>query len=235
MFISCIIKRIPILFVAVLISLNVFVYLSFLSQMWIGFVFFCVFLVFFLVSFLRAACTSNAQQDYPIPPAFVTEIFCNKCGIGKAPNAHHCSMCEKCILAMDHHCVWIGNCVGFYNFKFFFLLCFYACLVCLTSALVYTPIAIENGTAGLRGINGLILLLALFYSWTLAFSLLAFMMFHLSNVSAGASTISTLYPDRGFAQEQRNFDLYNVFTKILGKNPLLWFIPIFNIEGNGYE
>ena len=24
-----------------------------------------------------------------------------------------------CVLMMDHHCLWINNCVGYYNFGYF--------------------------------------------------------------------------------------------------------------------
>lgn len=47
--------------------------------------------------------------------------FCERCSIERAPRAHHCSTCQSCILRLDHHCIWIHNCVGLYNIKYFYL------------------------------------------------------------------------------------------------------------------
>ena len=50
--------------------------------------------------------------------------FCRKCTAWKPERCHHCSVCGRCVLKMDHHCVWVANCVGAYNYKFFLLFLF---------------------------------------------------------------------------------------------------------------
>jgi len=46
---------------------------------------------------------------------------CRTCHIVKPPRSFHCSNCEACIEVHDHHCPWVGTCVGKRNHKYFLL------------------------------------------------------------------------------------------------------------------
>ena len=55
---------------------------------------------------------------------------CHKCGALRSdPFVHHCSTCDACIELMDHHCFFLGQCVGKKNMKYFLQFCSYLFLL----------------------------------------------------------------------------------------------------------
>ena len=41
---------------------------------------------------------------------------CDKCNISVLPyRAKHCDICRRCVRKYDHHCFWVGGCVGELN------------------------------------------------------------------------------------------------------------------------
>jgi palmitoyltransferase len=50
--------------------------------------------------------------------------FCLVCNVDQPVRARHCHSCKKCVYRWDHHCTWLGNCIGEKNHLayFFYLL-----------------------------------------------------------------------------------------------------------------
>ena len=71
---------------------------------------------------------------------------CDKCNITIPTQLKvgHCIYCNICIKNYDHHCLWIGKCVGRYNKIPFYL--FIICIICYiinSIALIVTCIKIN--------------------------------------------------------------------------------------------
>jgi hypothetical protein len=50
----------------------------------------------------------------PVPRNF---RWCEACQYHQPPTTLHCPDCNACVLGFDHHCVWMGNCIGVGTFS----------------------------------------------------------------------------------------------------------------------
>ncbi|KAK9324390.1 DHHC palmitoyltransferase-domain-containing protein [Lipomyces orientalis] len=64
--------------------------------------------------------TVNCRQYDEDNLIYLPINYCAVCKIWRPARASHCRDCDSCIDIMDHHCVWLNNCVGARNYRYFF-------------------------------------------------------------------------------------------------------------------
>lgn len=158
--------------------------------------------------------------SYPIvgKDSLENYTFCEFCAKPKPPRAHHCRSCRICVLDMDHHCPFIGNCVGVANHRSFI-----AFLISVVISCIY--LSVMASYAG-------------YHVWPpIDYGNLALGEFHtgsmitVKRIIAALARSALLLPARGLVL------IYLAFASIsveIGISVLLWQQLYYIYEGNSY-
>ncbi|KXG22154.1 probable protein S-acyltransferase 16 isoform X3 [Sorghum bicolor] len=194
---------------------------------------------------LAAACLATyavAVRRDPgrVPPGFVPDVedaestvheikrkggdlrYCQKCCHYKPPRAHHCRVCKRCVLKMDHHCIWINNCVGHENYKIFLVFVlyavvasFYALILIIGSVLHSVPKDEQPGSDSSRT--------------SIKFKIV------INGLQYHEGVRAMWLAEKGGDLYHHPYDLgvYENLISVLGPNIFCWLCPVLNTVGNG--
>ncbi|CAN6471736.1 unnamed protein product [Victoria cruziana] len=171
--------------------------------------------------------------------------YCQKCSHYKPPRAHHCRVCKRCVLRMDHHCVWINNCVGHGNYKAFFVFVLYAVIACI-HAMVMLLSAVTHDVNKDQQLGGgssktlYILCGTILVPLTVALSILLgwhiYLVFHNKTTIEYHEGVRAMWLAEKVGHIYRHpYDLgvYENLISVLGPNFVSWLFPTSQHIGSG--
>ncbi|CAD8136458.1 unnamed protein product [Paramecium pentaurelia] len=200
--------------------------------------------------------TSRIDPGF-IPKNILTEYnetrqrdYCLQCRIKRPERSHHCSRCKRCVLNMDHHCVWTSNCIGLYNRKFFILILFWgsvgmlqATLLGLTNIMTLWNRIWAYDSLDFNKVKAGFIFLMTFSQFLNGFGLYYFFWSNFKLITINICTLDQLILDTEAQTKRKYHDdltIYNLgfwynFQFYFGKNPFFWFIPVGKPLGDGYN
>jgi hypothetical protein len=79
---------------------------------------------------------------------------CWTCGLDRVPRSKHCGICGRCVDKMDHHCIWLNNCIGRKNHLLFVVYAFFQTAhYCISLVIVRAKMAILPMSAASAGVG----------------------------------------------------------------------------------
>ena len=154
---------------------------------------------------------------------------CRRCLLVKPDRCHHCRLCDKCVLKMDHHCPWIANCVGFFNYKYFFLMLTYGMLGLWLFEGTFWETVLITWRDDERGSGSSFTVTSIFFLFGILMAAVTlFWCFHVYLMLSGLTTIEYCEKTKKKNVKGNNKyhgSVYESLQSALGKNPWKWLSP----------
>ena len=179
--------------------------------------------------------------------------WCKKCDLPKPPLSHHCSICNRCVLHMDHHCPWMATCIGFKNLQHFLRYLAWMVIGCCYSAFIYINhlVYLLKGSYGSQDLarmiqNQPVICTLAFVCIVIGLAVLGLLAFNVYLVAQGSGTvelwIQALGDERDKGGQKKGSTRFVVNWKVVFDLEasrlwfILWLIPsIRPKKGRGYE
>ena len=130
--------------------------------------------------------------------------YCTTCHLIRDVRTFHCDRCGLCVEKHDHHCGYLSNCVGVYNYPKFFLFLIVACIHVTTILISCLHIIFNNVGGDMEG-----------YSWITIFIGITFMFagfFEIFTVWMIVQHIVTIVQNRTTREFIKNKE-YGIYNK----------------------
>lgn len=88
----------------------------------------------------------TSKKNHPTMNNSIDIKYCRTCKIWRPPRSYHCPTCGVCIQTHDHHCIWVNNCVGQRNYRYF--------ITFLVGAIITSSLLIVTGSIHLHRAQG---------------------------------------------------------------------------------
>jgi len=136
--------------------------------------------------------------------------YCKTCHLYRPPRASHCHDCDNCVERFDHHCPWIGTCVGKRNYPSFLMFVFFGTVLdAFTFVLSLLRFIVGKNEPNYSGDSLMVIkhepysLISLIYGFLFMFFLLPLLVFHLWLIRSNQTT----------------YDFWKDTWKKMGRNP----------------
>eukprot|EP01083_Nonionella_stella_P107292 310613_1 len=193
---------------------------------------------------------SKVAEELGITKVQVCEKCSNSESVQYRPlRAHHCQVCKRCVLRMDHHCLFANNCIGAKNYKSFYLFLWYSYLAAVLSLLVLVWTVFTRSKADYVG-EWSRTLVHLDLAMMTLFMVFMHYMLRTQSFLASKNMTSIDYTQLSFQWAQKHhmgvestqsgmFDYGFVenWKRVLGDNVWLWWWPLHapSSDGSGYD
>ncbi|EKM79294.1 hypothetical protein AGABI1DRAFT_74197 [Agaricus bisporus var. burnettii JB137-S8] len=142
------------------------------------------------LNFTEALMTSSEDYDQH-------SGWCRKCWSPRPERAHHCQMCGRCVLKMDHHCPWLANkCIGHRTYPAFIHF-----LTCITLLALYIAVvsifALKYAFTNPLGVNEVTPMHELglaFAGIVISLVIGPFLLYHFYLISTNQTTLENVTP-----------------------------------------